>query len=185
MTRSRAWSIIGSPWRNGNTKRLSSSSFELKPTSRPNDLRAGSSISLPPGPPDFTPSTSCLPSSPACLGKSATQTNGNYCPMVSSPTQPRVSEVHAGGGINAERGVIVGKLSTSERFAQAMIAQAVGLHCERDLQHCRSESMVLDSFQSSATVPANSHFITDVDLSYLCCGITLCSGVLYPSGRLL
>ena len=36
-----------------------------------------------------------------------------------------------------------------------------------------------------ATGPANSHFIIDVGLAYLCCGITLCYGGLYPSGRWL
>ena len=33
------------------------------------------------------------------------------------------------------------------------------------------------------TGPANSHFITDIGLAYLCCGIILCYGVVYPSGR--
>jgi hypothetical protein len=74
----------------------------------------------------------------------------------------------------------------SERFAQAMIALAV-LVCIAN-----AIFMVVAPIRwywtvptVPATGPANSHFITDVGLAYLCCGITLCYGALYPSGRWL
>jgi hypothetical protein len=74
----------------------------------------------------------------------------------------------------------------SERFAQAMIALAV-LVCIAN-----AIFMVVAPIRwywtvptVPATGPANSHFITDVGLAYLCCGITLCYGALYSSGRWL
>jgi len=118
--------------------------------------------------------------------KPATQMNGNHCNDRFPHATARQRQVHAGGGINAERGITVGKPRMSERFAQAMIALAA-LVCIAN-----AIFMIVAPIRwywavptVPATGPANSHFITDVGLAYLCCGITLCYGAIYPSGRWL
>ena len=80
----------------------------------------------------------------------------------------------------------MGKPTILERFAQVLIALAA-LSCIAN-----AIFMIVAPIRwywavptVPATGPANSHFITDVGLVYLCCGITLCYGALYPSGRWL
>lgn len=80
----------------------------------------------------------------------------------------------------------MGKPTVSERLAQAMIALAA-LCCFANAMFMIIAPMKwYRMFPTvSPTGPANSHFITDIGLAYLCCGITLCYGARYPSGRWL
>jgi len=72
----------------------------------------------------------------------------------------------------------------SERFAKAMICfAALGCIANAIFMIVAPMKWYLTVPTVSQTGPANSHFITDVGLAYLCCGLMLSYGASSPSGR--
>jgi len=82
--RTHGWTIVHSWWKDGNTRRLSSSSFDRKPISQPGDWRAELSTLCQQRPPALTHSTSCSHSSPTSWLKFATQIKRKHAPKFCS-----------------------------------------------------------------------------------------------------